>query len=120
MRLTKHRQDILRLLSETKGALSAAQIHASLPHINLVTIYRGLEYFTQTNTIKKLHFGEQEAQYEIQKTPHHHAICTDCNTVLHFTLDEAKLRKILSLPNFEVKNLELTVRGNCTHKHPTS
>jgi Fe2+ or Zn2+ uptake regulation protein len=117
MRLTKHRQEILTLLENSQGALSAAAVHGFLPHINLVTIYRGLDYFVKNEVVKKLYLGEEEAQFEIQHEPHHHAICNDCHKVVHFTVDEAKLKKVLALSNFSIKDLELTVRGTCNNNH---
>jgi Fe2+ or Zn2+ uptake regulation protein len=115
MRLTKHRQEILDILDHSEDALSAADIYTALPHVNLVTIYRSLEYFVKAKLVKKLNFGEQEAQYEIQEEPHHHAICSDCNKIIHFTLDDAKLIKEFSLANFTITDLEVTLRGHCKH-----
>jgi len=117
MRQTKHRQTILDLLDQSHHALSAAQIHAALPEINLVTIYRNLEDFVKTGALTKLHFGKQEAVYEKQTAPHHHAICNDCDKVIHFTLDDQKLKKEFSLPGFDIKDIEITVRGKCLKKH---
>lgn len=120
MRLTKHRQEILNVLKKSHGALSASAISKVLPQINLVTIYRGLEYFVNAGLIKKLNFGEQGSQYEIQEEPHHHAICHDCDRVIHFTLDDNKIKKALALTDFKIEELEITVRGTCLKKHATS
>jgi len=79
MRITKHRQEILDVLDHSENGLSASAIHTSLPHINLATIYRNLESFVETGTVTKLNFGDNEATYEIQHEPHHHAICGKCN-----------------------------------------
>lgn len=116
MRLTKHRQEILRTLSQSEHALSAAEIHSLLPHINLVTIYRSLDSFVAAAMIKKLHLGEQEAAYEIQHTPHHHAICDDCDRVIHFTVDEEALLSHFSFSDFTISDIDITVRGHC-QKH---
>jgi Fe2+ or Zn2+ uptake regulation protein len=116
MRLTKHRQEILRILNESEDTLSAAAIHAALPHINLATIYRNLESYVESGEVKKLNFDGEEALYEIQDEPHHHAICTDCNKVIHFSIDDEKLIQEFSLPGFTIKNLEVTLRGTCGHK----
>ncbi len=120
MRLTKHRQEILDTLDKSEEALSAGQIHSILPHINLVTIYRSLEYFIKANEVKKLHLDGQEAVYEIQHEPHHHAICSDCSKVIHFTVDDKKLIEEFSLPGFKIKDIEITLRGNCLHENKRS
>lgn len=117
MRLTKHRQEILGVLEAKTAALTAQDIHAALPHINLVTIYRNLETFVAADLVKKLHLGEAEASYEIQEHPHHHAICDECGDVIHFTIDEAALLKHFHFKDFAITDLDITVHGICNKKH---
>lgn len=117
MRLTKHREEILATLEHAGGALTAQAIHATLPHINLVTIYRNLETFVTAGLVKKLHLGEAEASYEIQEEPHHHAICDECGKVIHFTIDEDALLQHFHFGDFTVTDLDITVHGTCTGKH---
>lgn len=117
MRLTKHRQAILDYLENCPQALSVSQIHAALPEINLVTIYRSLDYFVENKLITKLNLNSDEATYEKQHEPHHHAVCNECNKIIHFTLDDENLKKEFSLPGFNIKDVEITIRGNCKAKH---
>ena len=114
MKLTKHREEILGVLEQSEDALSASAIHATLPHINLVTIYRNLERYVTSGVVTKLNLGDQEAKYEIQHEPHHHAICDKCNKVIHFTVDDEMLKQEFSLPNFSISNVEVTLRGTCS------
>lgn len=113
MKMTKHRQEIMDQLEHSEEALSAASIHAALPHINLVTIYRNLEYFTTEKVVKKLNLGEAEAQYEIQHEPHHHAICDECGKVIHFSVENPDLMSEFALPDFNITDLEITLHGTC-------
>lgn len=117
MRITKHRQEIIDILEHTEEALSAAELHTALPHINLATIYRNLESFVEAGTVTKLNLGGDEARFEIQHEPHHHAICDDCQKVIHFSVNDEELIKEFSLPGFNIKNIEVTLRGTCTAKH---
>lgn len=117
MRLTKHRQEVLSALESASEALSAAQIHSLLPQINLVTIYRTLEYFTNEGLTKRLYLNDQEAQYELADEPHHHAVCDYCDRVIHFTVDEAALLKHFSFKDFNISDIDITVRGHCQNKH---
>ncbi len=118
LRLTKSRREILLTLENNSGALTAALIHSQLPHLNIVTIYRNLEYFVAAGLIKKLHLGETEAYFELQETPHHHALCSKCNRVIHFSLDDKVLLKHFKFSDFSITDLEITVRGHCTkHKN---
>ena len=116
IRLTQKRQQILDVLKGTPGALTAAEVHAALPELDLSTIYRTLELFVQEKLIKKIHLDESEARFEYQPEPHHHAICTDCHKVIHFAAPDARIKRLLGLEDFDIDELEVTVRGTCKHK----
>lgn len=116
LKLTEKRIRILDVLKKTPNTLSARDIHKQIPEIDLVTIYRNLDLFTKEKIIKQVHLGTEEAQYEYQKEPHHHAVCVDCERVIHFTAPDAKLKKLLGLEDFQVDEIEVTVRGICNHE----
>ncbi len=115
-RLTKKRQAILNVLKKQRTALSAAEVHALVPDVDLATVYRNLEHFTNEKVIKKLQLGTQEARFEFQHEPHHHAVCTECNRVIHFTAPDDRIKELLGIKEFQVDDLEVTVRGVCNHK----
>jgi Fe2+ or Zn2+ uptake regulation protein len=117
-RFSKKREDIRILLEEKDGALTAAAIHSALPHIDLVTIYRNLELFVSEGIIKKLHLDGSEATFEFQAHPHHHAVCSECERVVHFSVPEELLKSSMNIPDFEVTAIDLVVRGKCKHGHP--
>lgn len=114
-RHSKKRDAILAVLKETHGPLSASRIHAALPRIDLATIYRNLDLFVREKVIKRYHLAEGEAVFEYQSEPHHHAICTDCERVIHFKAPDEKIIKLLGLEGFAVEELEVTVKGKCLH-----
>jgi Fe2+ or Zn2+ uptake regulation protein len=113
LKLTDKRKKILVLLQSQKKALSASAIHKMLPEIDLVTIYRNLDAFAKEKLIKRVSLGTDEALYEYQPEPHHHAICDDCERIIHFKAPDKKIIKLLGLEGFEVDELEVTVRGRC-------
>lgn len=116
VKLTKNRQAVLDLLKSHHGTMSAAAIHTALPDMDLVTIYRTLDLFTKERMIKQFHLTGGEAQYEFQSEPHHHAVCVNCEKVIHFKAPDAKLKKLLGIADFAVDEIEVTVKGTCT-KH---
>ena len=116
IKLTQKRHRILDVLKQNPGTLSASDLHTQLPDIDLVTIYRNLDLFTREKLIKQFRLNASEAQYEYQSEPHHHALCTKCEKVIHFTAPDAKIKKLLGLTNFDVDELEVTVKGTCRHK----
>lgn len=116
IRLTKKRQQILDVLKSHSGTLSAADIHARLPDVDLVTIYRNLDLFVKEKLVKQFHLHSNEAVYEYQPEPHHHAVCTECERVIHFTAPDTDIVRLLGVTDFEVDELEVTVRGRCRTK----
>ncbi|MBP9843034.1 MAG: transcriptional repressor [Candidatus Pacebacteria bacterium] len=116
IKLTDKRKKILVLLQREKGALSASAVHKMLPDIDLVTIYRNLDAFAKEKLIRRVSLGTDEALYEYQPEPHHHAICSDCEKVIHFKAPDAKIIKLLGLEAFDIDELEVTVRGKCKAK----
>lgn len=114
--LTQKRKRMLDILKKHKGALSAAALHEQIPDIDLVTIYRNLDLFAKEKLIKRVALSEIEALYEYQSEPHHHAICIDCEKVIHFKAPDSKIIKLLGLEGFEVVELEVTVKGKCRLK----
>ena len=113
IRLTKKRLGILKVLKQHHGTLSAQEIHKKIPHIDLVTVYRNLELFTQEKLIAEVHLGGNEMQYEYQKEPHHHAVCDSCHKVIHFKAPDKKIKKLLGLDDFVIEEIKVTVRGKC-------
>ncbi len=113
IKLTPKRRAILSTLKEADEALTAAELHAALPHIDLATIYRNLELFSEHKVIQRVQLGGGEAQYEYQDEPHHHAVCDTCHRVIHFTAPDKKIIAALGLSDFAVDELEITVHGQC-------
>jgi len=115
-RHSKKRDQILDMLKREHGALSASELHKKLPDLNITTIYRNLDTFVAEGEVKKLQLGGTEAVYEYTYEPHHHAVCTECERVIHFTAPDEKIKKLLGIEEFKVDELEVTVRGICNHK----
>lgn len=114
-RRSQKREQILETLKRTHSALSASALHKKLPKMDLTTIYRNLELFVEDGLVKKLNLGGDEAFYEYAEEAHHHAVCTDCDRVIHFTAPEEKVKALLGLKDFNADSIEITVRGTCRH-----
>jgi len=115
-RHSKKREQIRAVLKNEDGALTARGIHAQLPALDLSTIYRNLDAFVSEGEVKKLLLNGKEALYEYQAQPHHHAVCTECERVIHFTAPDEQIKQLLGIDDFQVDELEVTVRGICNHK----
>lgn len=116
-RRSKKREDILGVITSAHEALSAADIHATLPHIDLTTIYRNLERFVAHDQVREVHLGDETVRYEKKdQHHHHHAVCTNCERVIHFSAPDLKLKKMLGIEDFNVDEIEILVRGRCAHE----
>lgn len=114
MRLTKHRTTILELLKMRHETMSAQAIGEALPDINLVTVYRALDALAEAGLVKKLHLTSNEAVYEISHPDHHHAICENCDRVVHLDMTgTAEIKKLIRVPNFTITDIEVIVKGHC-------
>ncbi len=113
--MTKKRQALLDALKRSGRAVSAKELHRSLKDIDLVTIYRNLELFAKEKMVAQVHFSDTETRYEYQQEPHHHAVCTNCEKVIHFTAKNEQLKRLLKLHHFDVDSIEVTVRGRCRY-----
>lgn len=113
MKLTEKRKKILDVLENSGKTLSASEIFSKVENIDLATVYRTLDFFEKENLVNKYIFGEKEFFYEIKKENHQHAFCTDCQKVLHFDLKDEDLLKLIKIKNFDVKEVEVIVKGKC-------
>ena len=114
-RTSKKREKIFETLKRCHGALSAADLHKKMPEMDITTIYRNLELFVEDGLVKKLNLGGEEALYEYAEEAHHHAVCVDCDKVIHFSASDEEIMKVLGLKDFDVDSIEVTVKGTCRH-----
>lgn len=112
----KIQEKILKILSDSKKALSAQEIHALLCEYDLASIYRNLKKLVNSGDVKEL-VQKKECLYEVNKDNHHHAICQECGKIFHIKLPQ-KLIKAVKVRNFDIENVDITIRGQCAeHKY---
>ncbi len=86
--------------------------------MSLSTVYRILQVFRDHGLISENHLGEDHHHYEAVlgdvESDHHHAVCSNCGTVIEFTLSaESLLESEEALGGFVVGSIELSVSGVC-------
>ena len=113
MRRTKTREKLLKFLENTDKAFTAKEIHEQLEGIDLATVYRNLNLFAEEGIIRELRINKGESLYEINKDGHEHAICSKCGKIRHVSIDKSKLKEVLKLSNFEIKDIEINLIGHC-------
>jgi len=125
LRLTQSRIRILELLSQTKKALSPAEIFAELnkkfksENFDRVTVYRILEKFEELDVVhavgdgKYIYCAHQECEHE----KHFIAICDKCRKVQEIGGSSKALQILTDFleteAGFKMTNDAIVVRGQC-------
>jgi len=119
-RNTPQRYMILRVLQESHEHLSINQIlervQQSNPYVNLATVYRTVELFTEIGLVRAVHLSGHQTCYEaVQEQSHHHFVCRGCHSMVH--LDSALLGKLHERLEEQIQvhnlTLELVATGYC-------
>lgn len=121
LRNTRHRTEILKVLSEAEYPLTIDGIYLELVNnnisINPSTVYRTLETLVSNNLVLKLKIsGDNRSFYELDQHLHkHYIVCLDCKkmqAIEHCPLDEYE-KKISKKTNFQIKGHRLNIYGYC-------
>jgi Fur family ferric uptake transcriptional regulator len=94
-RLTPQRQVILNIVTAGGGHLTIEQVYqkarAQAPALNLVTVYRTLNFFCELRLMVAADIGGGRKVYEMAgERPHHHLICRTCGKVERIEQEEVQ------------------------------
>jgi len=87
-KVTGPRQAILEILQREAHPLSIREIFGALPQgdCDLATVYRSMHLLEKMEMVKRCHFGEGGARFELlpegDDGHHHHLVCTECSQVV--------------------------------------
>ncbi len=120
-KITPQREEIYKVLLESSSHPSIDIIFESVrekfPNISIDTVYRNIESLEKMNLVNRISGLEGKNHFEANLTPHHHFICSKCNTIYDFSYEKANTEKI-NLPEevLKIGNVESThllVKGIC-------
>ncbi len=83
-RITQPRVQVIEYLCDHDTPVSVKNLEKALPKINMVTLYRILEYLVEHDVVKELTHDPKEKYFEIADPyhdHHHHMICRRCNKI---------------------------------------
>jgi len=87
-RVTGPRQAILETLRQHAHPLTNKEIFAAMPKGNcdLATIYRAMHLLEEMGMVKRFHFGDGSARFELvsegEDGHHHHLVCVRCSQIV--------------------------------------
>jgi len=87
--------------------------------VGLATIYRVLTQFEQAGLLKRHHFEQDRAVFEINEGAHHdHLVCLQCGRVEEFYDAEIERRQaeVASQRGFAIREHALYLYADCQHR----
>ncbi len=88
IKVTPQRLEIYRVALHSKEHPSAEDIYntvrVKLPTISLDTVYRTLASLERWGLLFKVAVVDDKSRFDANVSPHHHIICTECNSVTDF------------------------------------
>lgn len=121
-RLTRQRQLVLEVLTESEQHLDAEGVHdqakARDPNISLATVYRTLALLKEVGLVEEHRLGEDHAHFEaVPEEPHYHFTCTCCGRVIEFDAPQVKqvVRRLSEEEGLQISQIHLLLRGTCDH-----
>ena len=119
MRHTQQRRLVWESLGRLGPHCTADEIALELERrgqaIPRSTVYRALDALGRAGAVRALRLATGPVHYEIADTPHQHALCDSCGTLLHLEHElvdviESHLRE---LHHFEPAKVDVLVAGIC-------
>jgi Fur family ferric uptake transcriptional regulator len=88
-RLTPQRMMILSIIRDSRGHISAEEIHQKVrqqyPFVNISTIYRTLNLLKKLRLISETDLGDGYVRFELlERGRHHHLVCRRCGESFAF------------------------------------
>jgi Fur family ferric uptake transcriptional regulator len=98
-RLTPQRMLIVSILHDSKGHVSAEELHQRVkeqyPFVDISTVYRTLQLLKRLRIVTETDLGGGRVHYELsQEERHHHLVCRECGKT--FALDDAVIEPLRS------------------------
>lgn len=120
-KVTAPRQAILETLRREAHPLSAREIFLALPRgdCDLATVYRSMHLLEKMGMVKRFHFGQGGARFELlpegDDGHHHHLVCTHCSEIVEIEecFPKSLQRKIASRNGFKAVTHKLEFFGLC-------
>ena len=119
-RITRQRVVILEAIQEQQQHFTAEELHeivrASIPTIDLATIYRSLHWLHEFGLVRKFNVGTDRLEWEDATAhAHHHLICRSCGAQQQIDnhVIECLNDHILHHYGFEADPDHLAIWGRC-------
>ncbi|NLM97990.1 MAG: transcriptional repressor [Halanaerobiaceae bacterium] len=121
IRITRQREEILKILYEAERPVTAKKVYSilrkKLPYIRLSTIYRNLNLLEEKDILRKveLNMDNRESSFEFFRGEHHHhLVCISCQEIIPLECPLAEYEKRLQKEtNYTIIDHKIKVYGIC-------
>ena len=120
-RMTPQRAMIAESMHHLGGHVTAeavlADVQRSHPYVDLSTVYRTLELFSQMGLIRAFKPAIGPMEFEVAAELHHHLVCTRCGAESALAAGELEvlLAHLRAEHGFEARLEHLAIPGLCQH-----
>ncbi len=119
LKVTKPREAILEILSESEHGLDAETIRDEAEnrdlYINLSTVYRTLDLLESISVLDKFDLGEKKYNYVLKKDNHIHSLtCEICHKTVDLDCPMVKIEELINRETgFSIMEHRLELKGIC-------
>jgi Fur family ferric uptake transcriptional regulator len=119
-RLTPQRMLIVSIIHDSKGHVTAEDVHARVveqyPFVDISTVYRTLQLLKKLRLVSETDLGGGRVKYELsQEGRHHHLVCRRCGAT--FPLDDDMIEplraRLLQKHGFTADMEHFAIFGQC-------
>jgi Fur family transcriptional regulator, ferric uptake regulator len=119
-KLTRQRQAVVEVVTQTQARLSAAEVYAkaqcACPDLGLTTVYRTLEILEQMSVIRRVHLDDGCEGFAPAAAKHgHHLVCSRCQATIEFEQCNLTtlLKRVSEQTGFTIEQHWLELVGVC-------
>jgi len=120
LKLTRSRQAILQVLTDSSDHLTVAEVHrraqAIDPKVGLASVYRTMDLLDRLGLVKHVHVNHRHRHYAPVTEHHgHHLVCQGCGRVVEFSdcQAEAVARLLARRTKFQILSHSMEFFGRC-------
>ena len=122
-RLTPQRMMVVSILHDSKGHISAEEIHARVqehyPYVDISTVYRTLQLLKRLHFVTETNLGGGAVRYELSRGQHHHLVCQRCSASVQLedSFIQPLRQKLRDDYRFEADLEHFAILGLCERCH---
>lgn len=122
-RITKAREDIIRVLCDVKHYTVEElikELKKVKDDVNVATVYNNVNFLVSEGIVSEYNFNNKNSVYELNIGLHAHLVCIDCNDVCNVDIPSYEKIKdrIEKETGFNIIDAKLDMYGYCLECRP--